>query len=163
MRRTFVRVFAVLALLSCSAPASALILAASNGVNETILFDNVTIGNAIEIDYEWLTAFPGSDGINNPVFFWQLRFPGSFLGQDDSNSLSGEPPTSVTLNTMSEAGTVRTIALGINLFNDIEAFARIRITDVRVDGRSLIPAPAAVFLMGLGLAGFAVARRRRRV
>ena len=159
MTRPVVKFFALIALLTGSAPASAIILSASGGVDDAVVIENLDIGTSLEIVFQWteVTA-PG----NWPTFGWQLVNPGNnYLSQDNRNAPTGV--ISRTLDTTTYDGQNRGLRLFLDVF-DVTSSATVRVIDVLIDGRSVfVPAPAAIFLMGLGLIGIGAARRRSAV
>lgn len=163
MIKQLLRATAAIALLAWAGQASAILLDASGGTNDSATISNLTIGNSLTVQYDVLSA--GADSGNPwPVFLARLFGPCCDSLFQDSLAPGVTGAESRTVNTSSLNGQVRDLRFDINLFNRENSFASVRILDVLIDGQSIgVPEPAGLGLFALGLLGLCLVVRRKPV
>ena len=161
MTRQLPKILAAIALLACSGQASAIMISASGGTNASETISDVTIGNQLTVTYQFTEAYAGDDGVNWPTFLARLFGPCcNNLFQDSRNAATGA--ITRTIDTSAFANQIRDLRFDINLFNDVTAFATVRVLDILVDGQSIgVPEPAPLVLLAIGLLGLVAVRRKR--
>lgn len=163
MIKQLMKVVAAFALLAWAGQASAILLEASGGTNDSVTVSNQTIGNSLTVQYDVLSSGAAA-GNPWPVFLARLFGPCCDGLFQDSLQPGVTGVESRTVNTSAFNGQVRDLRFDINLFNRVDSFASIRILDILIDGQSIgVPEPAGLGILALGLLGLSLALRRKPV
>jgi hypothetical protein len=161
MIKQLMKVVAAFALLAWAGQASAILLEASGGTNDSATISDQTIGNSLTVQYDVLSSGAAS-GDPWPVFLARLFGPCCNNLFQDSLAPGVTGTESRTVNTSAFNGQIRDLRFDINLFGRTNSFASVRILDVLIDGQSIgVPEPAGLGLLAMGLLGLSLALRRR--